>query len=154
MTRPGGGRWHSFRLAEIRQSLPPYEFPSHPRGRLAWLATPARALEIAADFHVPFTPRDGDPRAFSSTKKPVLTVKSGATVHIDGGPCWREDDPGQWLRENNIPGTSTTCPAQEATVTVLRDRGGRRNIFFTKRLLDGAARGAGKDRGEGPRENQ
>lgn len=87
------------------------------------LVPAAVALEIAADFHVPFTPETAILGHFSPTKKPVLTVKSGAIVRIDGGggARWREDEPDKWLKENNIPVTVATCPALAETVKVLKE---------------------------------
>ena len=86
-------------------------------------AAPLHALEIAADFHVPFTPETAILGYFSATKKPVLTVKSGAIVRIDGGggQRWREDDPDQWLKENRIPVTIATCHALAETIKVLKE---------------------------------
>jgi len=43
------------------------------------------AMEITADYHVPFTPENAILGYFSPTKKPTLVVKSGAIVAIDGG---------------------------------------------------------------------
>ncbi len=51
----------------------------------AALPKPAPAMEITADYHVPFTPENAILGYFSPTKKPVLTVPSGAIVSIDGG---------------------------------------------------------------------
>jgi len=87
------------------------------------LASPASAVEIPYDYHVPFTPETAILGHFSVTKKPVLTVKSGAIVRIDGGggARWREDDPEKWLKENNIPVTIATCPALAETVKVLAE---------------------------------
>src|SRR5688572_8767773 len=45
----------------------------------------ALALEVPYDYHVPCTPENAIFGHFSATKKPVLTVKSGAVVKIDGG---------------------------------------------------------------------
>ena len=43
------------------------------------------ALEIPYDYHVPCTPENAIFGHFSKDKKPVITVKSGAVVKIDGG---------------------------------------------------------------------
>ncbi|WP_414664175.1 acetamidase/formamidase family protein [Horticoccus sp. 23ND18S-11] len=84
---------------------------------------PARAIEIPYDHHVPFTPETAIIGHFSPTKKPVLTVKSGATVRIDGGggQRWREDNPNQWLKENNIATTIETNAALAETIKVLKE---------------------------------
>jgi len=81
------------------------------------------AMEIAADYHVPFTPENAIIGYFSPTKKPVLSIKSGATVRIDGGggQRWGEGDPNAWLKENNVPVTIETCPALAETVKVLKE---------------------------------
>ena len=83
----------------------------------------ARAVEIPYDYHVPFTPENAIIGYFSPTKKPVLTVKSGAVVRIDGGggQRWRDGDADQWLKENNIPATIATCPALAETIKVLKE---------------------------------
>lgn len=52
---------------------------------LGFAAGAVRALEIPYDYHVPCTPETAIFGHFSATKKPVLTVKSGAVVRIDGG---------------------------------------------------------------------
>lgn len=53
----------------------------------------APAMEIAADYHVPFTPENAILGYFSPTKKPTLVVKSGAIVAIDGGGGIRYNRP-------------------------------------------------------------
>jgi len=66
----------------------------------------SRALEIPYDYTVPCTPENAIFGYFSPTKKPVLTVKSGAVVRIEGGGGnkWKDtDDPNAWLKENNVP---------------------------------------------------
>src|SRR5215217_8867468 len=59
------------------------------------LAPATHGIEIPYDHHVPFTPETAIIGHYSASKKPVLTIKSGATVRIDGGggQRWREDDP-------------------------------------------------------------
>lgn len=95
--------------------------------RLLAVAFAATALPVSAavpaEHHVPFTPETAIIGHFSPTKKPVLVVKSGATVRIDcgGGARWRDDDPNAWLRENNIPATVETNAAIAETVRVLKD---------------------------------
>ncbi|MCX6955262.1 MAG: acetamidase/formamidase family protein [Verrucomicrobia bacterium] len=86
-------------------------------------ASSAGAVEIPYDHHVPFTPETAILGHFSVTKKPVLTVKSGAIVRIDGGggARWREDDPDKWLKENDIPLTIATSAALAETVKVLAE---------------------------------
>src|SRR5215217_5084567 len=82
-----------------------------------------RAVEIPHDYHVPLTPETAIIGHYSATKKPVLTVKSGAIVRIDGGggQRWREDDPNKWLKENGIAATIESSPALAETIKVLKD---------------------------------
>ena len=75
------------------------------------LATGACALEVPYDFHVPCTPENAIFGHFSATKKPVLTIKSGAVVRIDGGGgAGGTDDRNKWLKENNVPLTVEQSP--------------------------------------------
>jgi acetamidase/formamidase len=77
----------------------------------------------AVNHHVPLTPENAILGHFSATKKPVLTIKSGETVSIDGGggSRWGEGDANAWLKENNIPLTLETAPALAETVRVLKE---------------------------------
>ncbi len=43
------------------------------------------AMEITAEYHVPFTPENAILGYYSPTKKPTIVVPSGAIVAIDGG---------------------------------------------------------------------
>src|SRR5476651_1397376 len=91
------------------------------------LATGAAALEIPYDYHVPMTPETTIFGCFSATKKPVLTIKSGATVKIDGGGAaeWgRQGGPAEadaWLKANHIDATTASCPAIQEIITALKD---------------------------------
>ena len=80
------------------------------------LAASAPAMEIAGDYTVKFTPENAILGHFSATKKPVLTVKSGAIVRIEvgGGARWGEGDPNAWLKENGEP--TTVEPVQATKV--------------------------------------
>ena len=76
------------------------------------LASGASALEVPYDYHVPCTPETAIFGHFSATKKPVLTVKSGAVVRIDGGGgAGGMEDRNKWLKDNNIPITVEESPA-------------------------------------------
>jgi acetamidase/formamidase len=79
--------------------------------------------DAAVDHHVPLTPENAILGYFSATKKPVLTIKSGETVSIDGGggTRWGEGDANAWLKENKIPLTLETSPALAETVRVLKE---------------------------------
>ena len=94
----------------------------------AALAASAAALEIPYDYHIKLTPETTIFGCFSATKKPVLTIKSGATVRIDGGGAaeWGRDTAGEaeandWLKKNNIAATTETCPAIKEIITVLKE---------------------------------
>ncbi len=80
-------------------------------------------MEITPDYVVHFTPENAILGHFSSTKKPVVTVKSGAIVRIEGGggARWGAGDPDAWLKENNVPTTVETCPALQETIKVLKE---------------------------------
>jgi len=86
-------------------------------------ATSVRAGELAYDHFVPFTPENAIIGHFSPTKKPVLTIKSGAVVKIDGGggARWGDEDPNKWLKDNKIPGTVADYPALVETMKVLKE---------------------------------
>lgn len=96
---------------------------------LAGLATallalaPLRALEIPYEYHVPLTPETAILGHYSATKTPVLTVKSGAIVKIDGGggSRWQDQDPNAWLKENGINATVENTPAIAETIKVLKE---------------------------------
>lgn len=89
----------------------------------ALAAAPFAFAEFTADYHVPLTPENAIIGHFTATKKPVLTVKSGATVTIDGGggSRWAEGDADTWLKENKIPLTLATSPALAETAKVLKE---------------------------------
>lgn len=76
-----------------------------------------------AEYHVPLTTENAIIGHYSATKKPVVTIKSGDTVVMDGGggSRWGEKDPDTWLKENNIPVTLATCPALAETQKALKE---------------------------------
>ncbi len=90
---------------------------------LLLLTAPLAFAGFTADHHVPLTPENAIIGHYSATKKPVLTVKSGATVTIDGGGGvrWEEGKGNDWLKENHIPVTLESCPALTQTENVLLD---------------------------------
>jgi acetamidase/formamidase len=96
-------------------------------GRLLAIAlapTCALALEVPFDYHVPCTPENAIFGYFSKDKKPVLTVKSGAVVKIDGGGGnkWGDEtDPNVWLKKHNIPITVESSPALTEIVTAIKE---------------------------------
>jgi acetamidase/formamidase len=114
-------------LAVGRRVVPPARPPQRCLSTLALalglLVASLRALEVPFDFHVPFTPETAIVGHYSASKKPVLTVKSGATVRIDGGggQRWRDDDPNAWLKENGINTTVETNAALAETIKVLKE---------------------------------
>jgi len=84
----------------------------------------ASALEVPYDYLVPCTPENAIFGYFSPTKKPVVTVKSGAVVRIEGGGGnkWKDvDDPNTWLKENNIPITVESNVALSQIVKALKE---------------------------------
>ena len=84
----------------------------------------AFALEVPYDYLVPCTPENAIFGYFSPTKKPVLTVKSGAVVRIEGGGGnkWKDtDDPNIWLKENDIPITVETNKALAEIVQAIKE---------------------------------
>jgi len=77
------------------------------------------AMNVPYDYFVPLTPENAILGHFSSTKKPVLVVKSGAVVKINGGGGnGRGDDPVKFLNDNHIPITeeTLTCMKESAAV--------------------------------------
>jgi acetamidase/formamidase len=87
------------------------------------LAANAAALEIPADYVVKYTPENAILGYFSATKKPVLTIKSGAVVRVEvgGGARWGQADPNTWLKENGVPTTIENCVALQETIKVLAE---------------------------------
>ncbi len=84
----------------------------------------SRALEIPYDYTVPCTPDNAIFGYFSPTKKPVITVPSGAVVRIEGGGGnkWKDtDDPNTWLKENNVPITVEGNKALGEIVAAIKD---------------------------------
>lgn len=82
-----------------------------------------RAGEVPYDYLVPLRPENVLLGHFSATKAPVLKIKSGAVVRIDGGggSRWSDGDPDAWLAANGIPLTLATSPALAETVRVLAE---------------------------------
>jgi len=66
------------------------------------------------DHYVKLTPENSAIGNYPIQKKPILTVKSGATVKIDGGGGnrWGDKEPLAWMKENNI----TLTPDQATAV--------------------------------------
>lgn len=84
----------------------------------------ASALEVPYDYNVPCTPENAIFGFYSPTKKPVLTVKSGAIVRIEGGGGnkWKDgDDPDTWLKENGVPITVGTNKALGEIVKAINE---------------------------------
>ncbi|AHF90340.1 acetamidase [Opitutaceae bacterium TAV5] len=93
---------------------------------LAVLMPRVTVAEIPCDHYLPLTPQNVLLWHYTSTKKPVLTVKSGETVRIDGGGGVRWDwtrgeDGNAWLRQNGIPLTIETSPTLQETLRVLTE---------------------------------
>lgn len=86
-------------LAQGAMALPPYE------------------------HHVKLTPENSAIGNFPSQKKPILTVKSGATVRFDGGggSRWQDKDPFEWIREQGLALTPEQAEAVTQTARVLKE---------------------------------
>lgn len=84
---------------------------------LAMTAAPLAFADIKPDHHIPLTPENAIIGHYSASKKPILTIKSGATVQIDGGggQNWDYEEGNAWLKENKIPGTMESYPALAET---------------------------------------
>ena len=92
------------------------------------LSFSAIALEIPYDYHVKCTPENAIFGHFSKTKTPVLKVKSGAVVRIDGGGGnkWGSDvDANTWLKENKVPMTIESSPVLSEIVHALKTSSNR-----------------------------
>lgn len=92
------------------------------------LAATTVAMEVPYDYHVPLTPENAILGHYSATKKPVLTVKSGAVVKIDGGGGARgrggelnAASVDAWLKQNNIPTTVAENVCLQETIKVLNE---------------------------------
>jgi len=116
------------------------------------VALVAQAIDIPYDHHLPLRPETVLLWHYSAAKAPVLTIKSGATVKIDGGGGVRWDwakgaDGNAWLRENNIPLTIETSPTLQETLRVLQeavrptDRPTGRHILTGPIFVEGAEPG-------------
>jgi acetamidase/formamidase len=94
----------------------------------------ARAMEVPYDYHVPLTPENAVLGCFPATKKPVVTVKSGAIVRIDGGggagggggrgapePADPVATTNKFLKDNNIDLTVEQSPALQETLRVRKE---------------------------------
>ena len=92
------------------------------------------ALEVPYDYHVELTPENAVLGCFPAAKKPVLTVKSGATVRIDGGgvvagggrpgapdPADPVATTNKFLKDNNIDLTVEQSPALQQTLRVRKE---------------------------------
>ncbi|MET0661046.1 MAG: acetamidase/formamidase family protein [Steroidobacteraceae bacterium] len=90
---------------------------------MALLGASASASAQQANHTVRLTPENAAIGNFPAQKKPILTVKSGATVKIDGGGGnrWREQDPMQWMKENNISLTPEQTQAIKETDRVTKE---------------------------------
>lgn len=86
----------------------------------------AAAAAVAYDHHIPLRPENVLLWHYTPEKKPVLTIKSGEVVRIDGGGGVRWDwtrgeDGDAWLRDNGIPLTVASSPTLRDTLRVLTE---------------------------------
>jgi len=83
------------------------------------------ATEIPYDYHVPLTAENAVLGCFPASKKPVLTIPSGAVVKIEGGGgagAVRDNaDPTVYLKANHIPMDPGTMICLQETAQVLKD---------------------------------
>jgi acetamidase/formamidase len=86
------------------------------------LAVPAFAQQ-AVDHHLRLTPENSAIGNFPSQKVPILTVKSGAIVRIDGGGGnrWQDKDALQWIKDNKIELTPAQLAAVKETDRVVKE---------------------------------
>src|SRR5258708_1945826 len=87
-------------------------------------ATWAFPPEPKYDVLVPLTPENVAIGHLSWAKDPVVKVKSGAVVKINGGGGvrWNDNtDPSTWLKENGVSATLEDTPALAETVKVLKE---------------------------------
>lgn len=94
------------------------------------VAAVVRAVEVPFDFHVPLTPETAVFGCFPAAKTPVLRVKSGAVVRIDGGGGVNGGGGEQadlvastnkFLKDNGIDLTVETSPALQETIRVRKE---------------------------------
>jgi acetamidase/formamidase len=89
---------------------------------LAFTALSSAAKEPAFDYQVPLKPENVSLGYFPFDKAPILTVKSGAVVKIDGGggARWGTGSANDWLKENNVKATVENTPGLAETAEVLK----------------------------------
>ncbi|MCX6955263.1 MAG: acetamidase/formamidase family protein [Verrucomicrobia bacterium] len=101
------------------------------RSRTVALASALLALTVAAralppepkfDVLVPLKPENVSLGHFPYDVAPILTVKSGTKVKIDGGGGvrWGDGDPAAWLKENGIKETLAELPALTESMAVIK----------------------------------
>jgi acetamidase/formamidase len=88
------------------------------------LLSTASALppEPKYDVFVPLKPENASLGHYPFDVAPILTVKSGTTVKIDGGggARWGDKDPATWLKENGFKETLEDTPAFAETIEVIK----------------------------------
>ncbi len=87
------------------------------------MVTSTLTLAQTIDHHVRLTPQNAAIGNYPAQKKPILTVRSGATVKIDGGGGnrWRDRDPMEWIKENQIALTPAQLEAIKETDRVSKE---------------------------------
>lgn len=83
----------------------------------------ALGADVAYQHHLRLTPENSAIGNFPKEKKPILTVKSGATVRIDGGGGnrWAEQDAFAWIKDNRITLTPDEALAVREVDRVLKE---------------------------------
>jgi acetamidase/formamidase len=90
---------------------------------IGMLASATAAAQGSYDHHLRLTPANSAIGNYPVQKAPILTVKSGATVRIDGGGGnrWRDQDAMQWVKENGIALTPAQAEAVKETERVIKE---------------------------------
>jgi acetamidase/formamidase len=90
---------------------------------LAGLIASAAVRAADYDHHVRLTPANSVIGNYPAQKAPILTIKSGDTVRIDGGGGnrWGEQDPMVWMQEQGITLTPDQRVAVEEIQRVLKE---------------------------------
>src|SRR5882724_1610564 len=131
-------------------------FPAHRRGQslmkltrllpsVSFLALASAAFALPPepryDVLVPLKPENVSLGFYPFDAAPILTVKSGTTVKIEGGggARWGDADPATWLKENKVAATMADTPAFGETIAATK--GGRRAIDPTAKTPPGGGGG-------------
>ena len=91
---------------------------------LLLLAAASATAAPKYDHHVRLTPENSVFGNFPAQKAPIMTIESGDTVRFDsgGGAAWQRgnEDPGAWLKANQIPLTADDPVVQELVAVIAK----------------------------------